>query len=180
MSRSWRSLDDGFLTPAFISNIERIRERGQEAGSATGPLLLELVAARGGSSRSWRRFDLSKVDSGKPGETSGACLPTGRRRWRNESSRRRIRKEEGKKEREKERKKEEKAGEVTSLRSRVRRRASRCQIYRRVLDGACPRLLISPVASMLDAYRARVSIESISHEFPFLRRDSPLKERSIV
>ncbi|KOC64090.1 hypothetical protein WH47_02253, partial [Habropoda laboriosa] len=40
-----------------------------------------LVAARGGSSRSLRRFDLSKVDSGKSRETSGACLPTGRT-WR--------------------------------------------------------------------------------------------------
>ncbi|TGZ51251.1 hypothetical protein DBV15_03160, partial [Temnothorax longispinosus] len=40
----------------------------------------------------------------------------------------------------------EEDGRVTSLRSRVWRRASRCQIYRRVLDGACLRLLISPVA----------------------------------
>lgn len=40
-------------------------------------------------------------------------------------------------------------GRVTSLRSRVWRRASRCQIYRRVLDGACLRLLISPVALLV-------------------------------
>ena len=87
-------------------------------------------------------------------------------------------KEERKKERKKEDGKKGKRGEGTSLRSRVRRRASRCQIYRRVLDGACPRLLISPVASMLDAYRARASIESISHEFPFLRRERARRSKN--
>lgn len=59
---------------------------------------------------------------------------------------------------------------VTSLRSRVRRRASRCQIYRRVLDGACLRLLISPVAfnvvpDVTHVGRTVRPIVGVSHEF---------------
>lgn len=76
----------------------------------------------------------SNVDSGKSGETSGACLPTGtREEAAGEQEERGGAKRGGKK----------RGCRVTSLRSRVRRRPSRCQIYRRVLDGACPRLLIS-------------------------------------
>lgn len=48
---------------------------GEDPGSATEAA--DSWVSRGGSSRSWRRFDLSNVDSGKSGETSGACLPTG-------------------------------------------------------------------------------------------------------
>jgi len=61
---------------------------------------------------------------------------------------------------------------VTSLRSRVWRRASRCQIYRRVLDGACLRLLISSVAftRARRAYQPSRPITSISHEFVIARR----------
>lgn len=61
---------------------------------------------------------------------------------------------------------------VTSLRSRVRRRASRCQIYRRVLDGACLRLLISPVAFNIvpDVTHVSAGLSTrykvgVSHEF---------------
>lgn len=65
-------------------------------------------------------------------------------------------------------------GRVTSLRSRVWRRASRCQIYRRVLDGACLRLLISPVAftRARRAHRPGCPIASISHEFVIARRSA--------
>lgn len=67
----------------------------------------------------------------------------------------------------KEGRKKERRGEVTSLRSRVRRRASRCQIYRRVLDGACPRLLISLVASMPAVYRLELRSDLLVTNSPF-------------
>lgn len=64
---------------------------------------------------------------------------------------------------------------VTSLRSRVWRRASRCQIYRRVLDGACLRLLISLVAfnvvpDVTHVGRTVRPIVGISHEFVIVAR----------
>lgn len=86
---------------------------------------------------------------------------------------------DGKRTRSEDREKEEEEEEeveddqVTSLRSRVRRRASsRCQIYRRVLDGACPRLLISPCClySRLTCARTNAPIAGISHDFVIVRR----------
>jgi len=88
------------------------------------------------------RFDLPKVDSGKSRGDVGRVSSDGKRA--------RLADEE---------EEEEEDDQVTSLRSRVRRRASsRCQIYRRVLDGACPRLLISPTRAGTDADRSRIHI----------------------
>lgn len=57
----------------------------------------------------------------------------------------------------------------------VGRRASRCQIYRRVLDGACLRLLISLVAfnvvpDVTHVGRTVRPIVGVSHEFVIVAR----------
>ncbi|KYN04216.1 hypothetical protein ALC62_04982, partial [Cyphomyrmex costatus] len=68
---------------AARENPERVRERRRGRGGSRGPhrpIHETLMNVRGGSSgfNGVARFDLPKVDSGKSGETSGACLPTGR------------------------------------------------------------------------------------------------------
>lgn len=90
------------------------------------------------------RFDLSKVDSGKSveggGRTLGACLPTEGGGGRGEG-----RKEE-------ERWKE---SPVTCTASRDVRSVGR------VLDGACPRLLISStVAKILERFDSSLLVET--------------------
>lgn len=59
---------------------ERGRDREREEAGPRRPIHETLVNVRGGSFgfSGVARFDLPKVDSGKSGETSGACLPTGR------------------------------------------------------------------------------------------------------
>ncbi|KYN14735.1 hypothetical protein ALC57_13011 [Trachymyrmex cornetzi] len=61
------------------SQEEKGRDRERGIGSHR-PIHETLMNVRGGSSgfNGVARFDLPKVDSGKSGETSGACLPTGR------------------------------------------------------------------------------------------------------
>lgn len=62
------------------SQEEKGRDREREEAGPHRPIHETLMNVRGGSSgfNDVARFDLPKVDSGKSGETSGACLPTGR------------------------------------------------------------------------------------------------------
>lgn len=108
------------LSPALLNSAIHLGEFAggtRERGSRPAPTdsRNSLMNVRGGSSgfSGVARFDLPKVDSGKSGETSGACLPTGRdRRMMGEE----VEVTGGGR--------SEEDGRVTSLRSRVWRRAT--------------------------------------------------------